>query len=345
MAEQNVSPRKSGGKFKPGYILWGIVILIVLIGFLSGFYTVDQTEQAVVLRLGRYTSTESSGLHYKLPYGIDKVYKVPTEVIQTVEFGFRTIQPGINTIYSDEDFSHESNMLTGDLNIVNVTWIIQYKINDPKAWLFSVEDNRVYNPNTREALDNRIKTIRDISQSVINELVGDRATFDVIGEARAEIEVQAKQMIDETLVTYGMGVDIIGVKLQNIVPPEGEVQEAFEDVNKAYQDMERLINEGQEEYNREIPKAEGQALRIIEEAEAYKVERINRAKGDTARFVSVYNEYRLNRQVTRDRLYYEMVEEVFRTTDNVILIDQNLDNFLPLQQLDSDRRQQQGGAE
>jgi membrane protease subunit HflK len=344
MSEQNISPHRPKGKFKPVYILWGLLTLIILIGLVSGFYTVDQTEQAVVLRFGRYISTESSGLHYKLPYGIDKVYKVPTEVIQTVEFGFRTIQPGVNTIYSDDDFSHESNMLTGDLNIVNVTWIIQYKINDPQAWLFNVESNRVYNSNTREAQDNRIKTIRDISQSVINELVGDRATFDVIGEARADIEVTAKQMIDETLASYGLGVDIIGVKLQNIVPPEGEVQEAFEDVNKAYQDMERLINEGQEEYNREIPKADGQALRIIEEAEAYKVERVNRAIGDTSRFLAVYAEYRLNRQVTRDRLYYEMVEEVFGNDENVIIIDQNLDNFIPLQQI-GDRRQPAGGTE
>jgi membrane protease subunit HflK len=221
-------------------------------------------------------------------------------------------------------------MLTGDLNIVDVTWTIQFRITDPKAWLFNVENSRVYNSVTRESVDNRIQTIRDISQSSINMLVGDRAYFDVIGAERTNIETQALDLIDSTLNTFGLGVDIVNVKLQNIVPPKGEVQAAFEDVNMAYQDMERMINEGKESYNKEIPKAKGVAKQMLEEAEGYRIARINNAEGDVALFEAINKEYQKSRQVTRQRLYYEMIEEVFSDTGKTDIVDKNLDNFLPL---------------
>lgn len=319
MSDNNVSPGNFSGKIKPVYVWGALIIIIVAIAVITGIYVVDQTEEAVVMRLGRYYKTEGPGLHYKLPLGVDIVEKVPTKVIQTMQFGFRTDQAGITTIYSSGDYSNESVMLTGDLNIVEVEWIIQYRISDPRAWLFNVS--------------NRTKTIRDISQSIINQLVGDRAILNVISSERPNIEILAAEMIEESLNNYNLGIDITTVKLQNIVPPKGEVQDAFEDVNKAIQDMNRLINEGKEAYNAEIPKAKGQASQMLEVAEGYATERINYAKGDVARFSAVLEEYNKNPQVTRDRLYLEMMEDVFTSGKSLDLVDKNLENFLPLKNI------------
>jgi membrane protease subunit HflK len=185
-------------------------------------------------------------------------------------------------------------------------------------WLFKVED--------------RSKTIRDISQSVINMLVGDRTILDVMGSQRVEIEQAGMQLMNSTLKGYELGIEIIAVKLQNIVPPKG-VQAAFEDVNKAIQDMNRLISEGKEAYNKEIPKATGQADALVQVAKGYSAERVNRANGDVARFKAVYEEYRKAPDVTRDRLYYEMIESVFADEKGVELIDSSLGNFLPIKSI------------
>lgn len=330
MPERDVSPErgKTGLSAKPSLIWTVLIVVIVLASIVSGVYIVDQTEEAVVLTLGRYNRTTGPGLQYKLPLGIERVYKVPTKVIQTMQFGFRTDSAGIQTIYSQKDYSNESVMLTGDLNIVDVSWIIQYRIVDPQAWLFNV--------------NNKEKTIRDVSQSVVNQLVGDRAILNVIGSERTNIEDMAMQMTQRILESYGLGIQLTTVKLQNIVPPEGEVQDAFEDVNKAIQDMNRFINEGKEAYNTEIPKANGEKEQIIEVAEGYATERVNRAKGDTARFAAVLEEYRKAPAVTRDRLYYEMIEEVFGRSESVDIVDKNLENFLPFKSLGGQRT---GGAQ
>jgi membrane protease subunit HflK len=259
-------------------------------------------------------------MHYKLPLGIDKHYPVKTRVVQTEQFGFRTVKAGVNTIYSQASFAEESTMLTGDLNIVDVEWIIQYRIVDPRAWLFNVQE--------------RIQTIRDVSQSVINQLVGDRAILDVIGQERTAIEAEGTALMNDTLKSYGLGISIIAVKLQNIVPPKG-VQQSFEDVNKAIQDMNRLINEGKEAYNKEIPRAQGEADRLLQIAQGYAAERVNKARGDVARFNSVLDEYRKAPEVTRRRLYLEMIEETFKNAEGTELIDRRFNNFLPMKNLDS----------
>ena len=323
MPERDVSPQKGNFNFniKPKYIWTVLIVIIVAFSIMSGVYMVDQTEEAVVLTLGRYNRTTGPGLNYKLPLGLERVYKVPTKVIQTMQFGFRTDSAGITTIYSQKDYSGESVMLTGDLNIVDVSWIIQYRIVDPHAWLFNV--------------NNKEKTIRDVSQSVINQLVGDRAILNVIGSERTNIEDAGMQMTQRIMDSYGMGIQITTVKLQNIVPPEGEVQDAFEDVNKAIQDMNRLINEGKEAYNREIPKATGEAKQIIQVAEGYATERVNKANGDTARFSAVLTEYEKNPSITRDRLYYEMIESVFGKGSAVDIVDKNLKNFVPFKSMNN----------
>lgn len=298
-------------KLNPKVIITILVIIIVGSIGVSTFYKVDQTSQAVILRLGKFNRITGAGLHVKIPFGIEKSFIVPTQVIQTMSFGFRPDDA--------RDYIQESVMLTGDLNIVDVEWIIQYTIPEPQKWLFDVED--------------KAKTIRDISQSIINMLVGDRKIFDVIGKERIAIETEGKNLINLKLKSYNLGINVTTVKLRNIVPPIGAVQDSFEDVNKAQQDMSRLINEGKEAYNKEIPKAKGEAERIIQEAMGYAAERVNKAEGDVARFNLVYDEYKVSRDVTRTRLYIEMIEDVFKGQDNTDLIDKSLRNFVPFKAL------------
>jgi len=315
-------------KLKPKTIGIIIVVLLIVIAAFSSFYMVDQKEQAVVLLFGKFNRITEPGLHFKLPFGIEKNFNVPTQRILKEEFGFRTEEAGITTRYSSRDFSEESIMLTGDLNIIDVQWIIQYQIVEPMNWLFKVENQR--------------KTIRDISQSVINLLIGDRTIFDVIGSERTNIEQKGREMMNEFFKLYELGVRVTTVRLQSIVPPKGAVQDAFEDVNKSIQDLNRLINEGKEAYNNTIPKARGQAKQVIQAAQGYAAEKVNMAKGDVARFLAVYGEYRKNPKITRTRLYYEMIEQVFKETQNTDLIDKNLKNFIPFKSLTKDK---QGGAQ
>jgi membrane protease subunit HflK len=317
MAEQ--APRGALRGITPRIILIVIGVVILLILVFSSFFVVDQKEEAAVLRFGKFVRLVGPGLHFKTPFGVEKNYNVPTQRILKEEFGFRTERPGVVSVYSGADYSSESIMLTGDLNIIDVEWIIQYQIMDARAWLFNVQDQH--------------KTIRDISQSVISQLVGDRTIFDIIGSERANIETKGQDMMNELYKLYGLGIRVVTVKLQNIVPPKGSVQDAFEDVNKAIQDRSRLINEGKESYNQAIPRARGQALQVIQEAEGYAVERVNRAKGDVARFNAVLGQYRQAPDVIRTRLYYEMYDDVFAKAEGTDLIDRSLKNFLPLKSM------------
>ncbi|MCL1818049.1 MAG: FtsH protease activity modulator HflK [Spirochaetaceae bacterium] len=322
MFERNITPPKLPFTLQPkSMFLITVAVVLIAIAF-SSFFMVDQTEEAVVLRFGKFNRMAGPGLNFKLPLSIEKNYNVPTEVYQNMSFGFRTQQAGssgIGTMYSNQDFSRESNMLTGDLNIVDVEWIIQYRIADARAWLFNIQ--------------NREKTISDISRSIINQLVGDRAILAILVSERAAIETLAQELMNDIFRSYDFGINVTTVKLQGVMPPKGQVQDAFEDVNIAIQDMERLINEGKQEYNKEIPRAQGEAQQIVQLARGYEAERVNRATGDVARFRAVLTEYQRDRTITRNRLYYEMVEDVFRNEKAVNLIDRNLRNFIPLQNL------------
>ena len=313
--EEKIKKAKKG--MSPAILVWIIILLVAITGGFSSFYVVDETENAVITRLGKYTQTVGSGLHYKLPYGIDKAYTVPVKVVQTEQFGFKTVKSGRNNEYKN-NIGAESTMLTGDRNIVDVEWIIQYRIVDPKQWLFGVYEKQ--------------QTIRDISRSVINTLVGDRAILDVMGSERTSIETLALDMMNENFKQLGLGINVIAVKLQNIVPPSG-VQDAFEDVNKATQDMNRFINEGKEAYNAEIPRAQGEADRQLQIAEGYAAERVNMAKGDVARFNAVYEEYKRSPKVTKERIYLETMDEIFGSEKKPELIDGELSNMLPIKQL------------
>ncbi|MDR3284547.1 MAG: FtsH protease activity modulator HflK [Treponema sp.] len=313
---QNVPKWVQNLRFPGGKVVAAVVVILLVIIAASSFYAVDQTEQAVITRFGRYHITVGAGLHFKLPW-IDKCYIVPVQVVQTEQFGFQTLQSGVVNRYQN-NITSESTMLTGDLNIVDVEWTIQYRIVDPVAWLFNVQDKR--------------KTIRDISQSVVNMLVGDRAILDIMGQERSSIEALALEQMNENFRQFGLGIDVRTVRLQNIVPPVG-VQAAFEDVNKSTQDLERLTNEGREQYNSRIPKAEGERAQIIQQADGYAVDRVNRARGDVARFNSVYEEYRRAPAITRERLYLEAMEALFSAKKDQTLIDGELNNLFPIKNL------------
>jgi len=319
MADDIIDLQALQNKMNPRVIFIVVVVIFLLIAVFSSFYTVDQKEKAVVLRFGKYDRTTGPGLHFKLPFGIESNYNVPTGRNLTEEFGFRTQQAGVVTTYARGDYSKESYMLSGDLNIAEVTYIIQYQISDPKAWLFNVQDQG--------------KTIRDIAQSVINLMVGNLAVFDVVTTQRTLIEERGKKKMNEFFEKYKLGINVVTVKLQKTMYPKGAVQDAFEDVNKSIQDRIRLINEGKEAFNKEIPRARGEAKKTIQAAEGYATEKVNKAKGDVARFLAVLSEYKKSPKLTRIRLYYEMFEEVFKDPASTDLIDKQLKNFIPFKSL------------
>ena len=318
MADEEVKKAKRVRKsIGPAMLFWLIVLALAVAAGFSSVYVVDETENAVITRFGKYKQTVGSGLHVKLPFGIDKNYNVDIKTLRAEQFGFKTVKSGRNNEYKN-NISEESEMLTGDLNIVDVEWVIQYKITDPKPWLFNVYEKE--------------QTIRDISRSVINTLVGDRAIFDVISSDRSTIQNLAQEQMNENFKALGLGINVTTVQFQNVVPPV-EVQAAFEDVNKASQDMKRLINEGKEEYNKEIPKAQGEADRQIQVAEGYAAERVNMAKGDVARFNAVYEEYKRSPKATKERIYLETMAEIFGSETKPELIDSELENLVPVKNL------------
>ena len=319
MADEEKKAKRVRRSVGPAMLFWLIVLALAVVAGFSSVYVVDETENAVITRFGKYQQTVGSGLHVKLPFGIDKNYNVDIKTLRAEQFGFKTIKSGRNNEYKN-NIAEESEMLTGDLNIVDVEWVIQYKVVDPRQWLFNVYE--------------REQTIRDISRSVINTLVGDRAIFDVISADRSTIQNLAQEQMNENFKALGLGINVTTVQFQNVVPPV-EVQAAFEDVNKASQDMKRLINEGKEEYNKEIPKAQGEADRQIQVAEGYASERVNMAKGDVARFNAVYEEYKRAPKATKERIYLETMAEIFGSETKPELIDSELENLVPVKNLNN----------
>lgn len=351
MAIRNVTPGKLPFKLTPKIITIAIIAIVLFAGLTSSFFTVGQEEEAVVLLLGRMSKIVGPGLHFKIPFGLEKNYNILTKRVITQEFGYRTEKVGIQTQYS-EDFPRESEMLTSDKNIVDVQFYIHYKIEDPAAWLINVEHlvkddysgriRRMTSLSEEKDLWYE-KTIRDVSQSVINMLIGDRNILQIIGSDRERVTIQNKamEMLNTVFKDYKMGIKVDEVALQNTLPPKGEVRDAFEDVNKADQDKERHINEGKEAYNKAVEEAKGTKNRMIEEASGYAIERENVADGDIARFNNVLKEYRKAPDITRDRLYIEMYEEVFGKDTDTDLIDRNLKNFIPFKTIESAK----GGGE
>ncbi|NOY40140.1 MAG: FtsH protease activity modulator HflK, partial [Nitrospirae bacterium] len=244
----------------------GVVAVILLVVFLfSSYFTVDTEEVGVVLRFGKFVRTADPGLNFKLPFGIEQVYKVPVERQLKLELGFRTTKPGIRTEYSSRRYQEESLMLTGDLNAAEVEWIVQYRIKDPYKFLFRVR--------------NSVGTFRDINEAVMREVVGDRTVDEVLTVGRQEIASTVALKVQELCDQYETGIKVEQVVLQDVNPPES-VKPAFNEVNEAQQEREKLINQALSEYNKVIPRAKGEAERTIEKAKGYALERVNNARGE-----------------------------------------------------------------
>lgn len=302
-------------RFNPQLIKWAGLLVIVLILLFTSFFTVGPEEVGVILRLGKYNRTVSPGLRFKMPFGIETLYKVPVERQLKQEFGFRTTKAGIKTRYSQKNFQDESLMLTGDLNAAEVEWIVQYRIKDPYKFLFKVR--------------NATQTFRDMNEAVMREVVGDRGVNEVLTIGRVEIANTVTQKLQELADTYETGIKVDQVVLQDVNPPD-PVKPAFNEVNEAQQEREKLINQAKSEYNKVIPKARGDAERIIEEAEGYAFERVNQAKGDAAKFNAIFREYLKAPEVTRQRMYLETMNEILPKAGRKLILDEKATGILPL---------------
>lgn len=290
--------------------------LIIVVGSMGSFYTVQPDEKAVIIRLGKYYGTNDSGFHWKLPFGIDQKYILKTERILQSEFGFRTIESrGSRTRYSSKGYLDESIMLTGDLNVAVVEWVVQYRISDPFKYIFASRDPE--------------KTIRDISESIMRRVVGDKLVSEVLTTGRAEISEKAKVLSQEILDRYDIGIRVVSVQLQDVTPPES-VKQAFNEVNEAKQEQEKLINEAEEQYNKVIPRAKGKADERISKAEGYAEALVNRSKGDAAKFSAVLKEYKKAPSITKKRIYLETMEELYSNFETLTIVDDGVKGLLPI---------------
>ncbi|TAG10022.1 MAG: FtsH protease activity modulator HflK [Verrucomicrobia bacterium] len=297
----------------PKMVLLIPLVLFLLIGLFMSYYTVSTESVGVVKRFGKYHQTVSPGLHFKLPFGIDSVAILPTKRQLKLEFGFSTANATNPDQFSMEP-ELERNMVTGDLNAAQVEWILQYSITDPKDFLF-----RYRNP---------ASTLRDLTESVVSEVIGDRTIDEVLTIGRTEIELQSLSRLISILQTVRMGITPETIQLKNVNPPD-QVQASFNDVNRAQQEREKSINQANGSYNQVIPKARGQADQRISAADGYALQRINEAKGDVARFVELLTFYEKAPDVTRQRLYLETMEKLLPQIGKKVIIDEDLKSFLP----------------
>ena len=293
----------------------GLPIVALVVAMTTSVYTVAPEGEALVKRFGAVVAQQPPGLHWKLPFGIDRAYFVPTQMVLKEEFGFRTLRADQKTTYDHQDYPGESLMLTGDLNVIDVDWVVQYHIRDPDLFL-----HRVRHPE---------KTIRDVSESVMRRIVGNRMGSNVLTVGRTEISQLAKEKLQTILDSYQIGVEINAVELKDVTPPR-PVQKSYNDVNVAQQEREKLINQAEQERNRRVPRAEGEAQKLVAEAEAYAAERVNRAHGEAQRFTSIYEEYRNAPDVTRRRLYLETIDTVFPRLAALYVIEEGQPHPLPL---------------
>jgi len=306
------------------------LLLLVIVGIYSSVYMVDTEEVGVVQRFGKYTKTTQPGLNFKLPFGIETVKLVPVRLVQKVEFG--TGSEGTGTSRTRATFTgeneSESLMLTGDLNVAVVPWIVQYRIKDPYNYLFKVRDVT--------------QLLRDMSEAAMRLVVGDRSINEVITK-RAEIAEEAQAVLQSELDNAEAGILVVTVEMKRTNVP-GPVQASFNEVNQATQEKEQTIYQAREEYNKAIPAARGDAERTIKAAEGYGLDRVNRAEGDAARFKSIYREYAKAKDVTQRRLYLETMRELLPKMGAKYIIDQNQKSVLPLLQLNPPKTKIPAGA-
>ena len=320
MAKQNFPGMDFPQDFKGlrknlGPILIGILVLVMIV---SSIFTVGPEEVGVVVRFGKYERTVTSGLNFKMPFGIEEVYKIPVARQLKEEFGFRTIKAGVNTQYSQRKFEDETLMLTGDLNLAEVEWVVQYRINDPYKYLFKVKNPRM--------------TLRDISEAILRQVVGDRTVNEVLTVGRQDIATNVEVKMQKLCNEYQTGIKIEQIVLQDVNPPD-PVKPSFNAVNEAQQEKERLINEALSNYNKIIPRAKGQAQEVIQQSEGYALDRVNRSQGEATRFNDLYREYIKAPEVTRKRIFLETMEDILPKMGEKVILDENGHSVLPLLQL------------
>lgn len=314
-------------KLPAGGLQIGAIAIVALFLVTSSVYQIDPEEVGVVMRFGKYTGETGPGLHFKLPFGVDRVIKVPVQRQLKQEFGFRTVSADVRSEFRRA--TGESNMLTGDLNAAVVEWVVQYRVNDPYNYLFRVRD--VGN------------TLRDLSEAVMRQVVGDRTVDEVLTIGRQEVADLVERQLQELCTQYETGIRIEQVVLQDVTPPD-PVKPSFNAVNQAEQERETLINQAQSEYNKVIFRAQGEAQQTIEQAEGYAIDRVNRAEGEANRFAAVFTEYHKAPQVTRKRLYLETLGDVLPKMGSKIIIDEDLTGVLPLLNLQAPPRRAEEGV-
>jgi len=302
-----------GGKQLP--IVWIVLVVLLCLWLFTGVFKINQAEVGVIQRFGKYDRTVGPGLHFKWPKGVEKVTKVNVNQIYAEQFGYRTLQPGVRTLYAPEkQYEHEALMLTGDLNCVLIPWAVRYQVGDPVKYLFRVR--------------NVPATLRDLSESTMRLTVGDHSLDEVLSK-REEIANLAQASLQEALSAAGTGLFVQTIELGKTNVP-GPVQPSFNEVNSAIQEKEKLIYQAKGAYNKVIPEARGQAEKRIQEAEGYAVDRVQRAKGDAARFLDLYAEYMRAREVTSERLYLEAMQDMLPRLGKKYVIDADQKGILPL---------------
>ncbi len=300
-----------------GSSFWFVLfVVLALIAAFTSYYQVEPEEVALVTRFGRYAYSAGPGPHAKIPFGVDRVIKVPIQRQLKEEFGFRTARAGVRTEYErNEDSEKEARMLTGDLNVADVEWIVQYKIKNPYQYVYTMRDVR--------------GSLRDVSEAVMRKVVGDRSVTEVLTVGREQIQSTAKDELQKLCNRYQMGIEVLQLVLQDVNPPEA-VRESFNEVNQAIQERERSINQAWASYNSVVPEAQGKAQQELQSAEGYATERVNNAHGDVQRFVALQTEYEKAPAVTRSRLYLETMAKVLPNARRRIFIDDKVKGVLPM---------------
>jgi len=307
-------------RFRPptvrrGTILRILLVVVVVLLLLTTWFTIEPEEAGIVLRFGRFVRQVPSGAHLKFPAPIERVMKVPIERQLKEEFGFRTAEPGVKTTYSPEDFSAESLMLTGDLNVAVVEWTAQFRVREPYKYLFKVRNVR--------------KTFRDMNETVMREVIGDRSVNEVLTVGRQEIAAEVEKKLQALCDQYDTGIKLEQIVLQDVNPPD-VVKPSFNEVNQAQQEREKLINQARADYNQIIPRAKGQAQQTIEQAEGFATDRVNRARGDAELFIQVHAAYQRAPEVTRRRMYLETMSVIYPRVKRKIILDESLKGMVPI---------------
>jgi modulator of FtsH protease HflK len=311
--EINIDPRLI---LKAIPIIIGAILAVIVLA--TAWVTIDPEERGVVLRFGKYDRTLDPGLHFKLPFGLDRVNKVPVQRQLKQEFGFRTTDARTRTQYAAQNFEMEAQMLTGDLNVANLEWVTQYRITNPQFYLFKVRRPE--------------STFRDMNEAVMREVVGDRTIDEVLTVGRREIELTVRDELQKWVRDYEMGLTVDQVILQDVNPPD-PVKPAFNEVNKAQQQAETMINQAWADFNREVPRSRGEAKKTISEAEGYANERVNRALGEAQRFTSIFGEYAQAPEVMRQRMYLETMGDIMNRVGRKLIMDEGATGVLPFMNL------------